>query len=326
MEQTLILSANDIEKCLTPRAVIEAVEFVFAEWGRGNVVMPAKITLDMSRCGREAWSNAMPAYLVSRNVAGIKWIGGYELNRRQGRPYITGSIILSDPQTGHTLSFMDGGLITNMRTGASAAVAAKYLTRRPLRIIAIIGAGTQGRTCAICLNALFPETRFQVADIAEEARNRFAQEMSQSLNVEITAAETTEQALQGADLAVVATTARTPHIRDEWVASGATILAMSSFPQIHDAFALSADRIVVDSWEQASHRGEISHLVEHGEITRPKVHAELGSIVAGLRPGRELGEHRLLAVLVGLGAHDICVARDVYRKALKMGLGKRVDM
>lgn len=322
----MILSSADVAKCLSPEDAIETVEYVFGEWGRGDIVMPAKITLDMSRSRGESWSNAMPAYVVSRDAAGIKWIGGYKANARRSLPYIVGVIVLTDSQTGQTLAFMDGTYITNLRTGASAAVSARYLANQDLGTIAIVGAGAQGRTSVTCLHHFYPSAQVRIADISAEKRQAFQKEMSRKLGMEIVEAQSVAEAIQGADLVVLVTTAESPFVRAEWITEGATVLGMGSFQQIDDAFALSADKIVVDSRAQAAHRGELKYLFEAGKIPEENIYAELGDIVAGKRIGRRTHQERILMVPVGLGAHDICIAQQVYLNAAERGLGQMVEL
>jgi alanine dehydrogenase len=323
---TLILSKQVIEGLLTYEAAIDQVEYVFREWGRGNVVMPAKISLDMARSGYDSWSNAMPAFVVPIGAAGVKWIGGYADNAAVGRPFIQGAILLNDPRTGAVLAVMEGAHITNLRTGASAAISAKYLAPSAAARIAIVGTGMQGSTCLQALSRQFGQLTFQVADSSAERRQAFCAALRSATACAVTEAATVEEAVRGADIIVLVTTAKQPIVREAWIKPGALVLAMGSFQQVEDAFLLSADRIVVDSWDQASHRGEIKHLCESGQIRRSRIHAELGEIVAGKKPGRRSEQERILMVPVGLGAHDICIAHHLYHRAVAQGLGVRVDL
>ncbi|MDP8218038.1 MAG: ornithine cyclodeaminase family protein [Candidatus Theseobacter exili] len=324
--ETMVLSATDVSKCLTVKKTMELVEYVFSEWGKGNIVMPSKITLDMARSGCESWSNAMPAYIVPCNAAGIKWIGGYAKNIQKKLPYIMGVIILTDPETGQTLAFMDGAYITNMRTGASAAISAKYLAGEEVNTICIVGTGTQGKTCALCLNEIYPSTEIRIADISEDSRKNFVHEMSKQLDMTIINVSSVEEAVRGSDLVVLVTTATKPFIRQEWIKPGATVLAMGSFQQIEDAFACSADKIVVDSWAQACHRGELKQLVESGKLNDDDFYSELGDIVINRKTGRESVTERILMIPVGLGAHDICIAQHVYKVASEKKLGTVINL
>ncbi len=319
--KTLILSRSEVQKCITAKDVLEKVEYVFREWGEGNIVQPAKINLDMSRSGYSSWCNAMPAYLVSSNAAGIKWIGGFGENVKTGGAYIQGAIILTDTKTGQTLAVMDGSLITNLRTGASAAVASKYMARKDLRKITIIGAGEQGRNCLRCFDLVYKNLTAFVVDISEEHRKTFIDEMSKEVSAVLVDSPKAENAVRESDVIVLVTTAKKPFVKEDWISPGALVLAMGSFQQVEDNFALSADKIIVDSWAQASHRGELKQLVEDSKISESDISTELGNVVAGNKEGRKSDTERILTVLVGLGAHDICIGHHIYRKAKEMNLG-----
>ncbi len=323
-DETIVLSGRQVAECLPPSDVLGLVEDVFAEWGRGRVVMPPKVNLDLSRSGFDSWANAMPAYLVGANVGGVKWVGGYAANPAQGRPYIRSLVVLTEPASGATLAVMDGTYISDWRTGASAAVAAKYLANQPVRRIAMVGAGAQGRTAAYCLHQVFPAAEYTVADLSVERRQAFRADLAELAGVEVQPADTVAQAVAGADVVVLLTTAKEPFLQADWLAPGAVVLAMGSYQQAADAALLGADRIVVDSWAQAAHRGELKNLVDAGRLSEPDIAGELGAIVAGQEPGRRQRDERIVVVLVGLGAHDVRVAGVVYERARERGLGQRV--
>jgi alanine dehydrogenase len=324
--ETLILSKDEVAACVKPEDFIDHVEYVFREWGNRNVVQPAKITLDMTRSGTDSWSNAMPAFIVPLKAAGIKWAGGYIENPKKSLPYVMATIVLIEPDTGQVLSFMDGGLITNYRTGAVAAISAKYLSCQSVNKIAIIGAGTQGRTSITCLSQLYRNAEVSVADIAEKTRKAFQEEMGAKLGMNIEAVASIEQAVREADIVVLVTTASEPLVKNAWLKRGATVLGMGSYQQVDDAFTLQADKIVVDSWAQTSHRGEIAHLAEQGKITASNIYAELGEVVAGKKPGREREDENILVVPVGLGAHDVCAAYHIFHRAKERNLGTYIDL
>jgi alanine dehydrogenase len=324
--ETVILSDEDVAALLPHEEVVGMVDTVFQEWGRGNVVMPPKVNLDMSRCGYEAWANAMPAYLPGAGFGGLKWVGGYGNNPAHGRPYIMGIVVLTDPESGQTLALMDGVYISDWRTGASAAVAAKYLARPGATKIAMIGAGAQGRKATVCLHSIFPQAEFAVADLSAPQREAFCRELQERYSVPVSNAESVAAATDGADVVVLLTTARQPFVRAEWIAEGAVVLAMGSYQQAEDDLLLGADRIVVDCWGQAAHRGELKPLVEAGRLSEQDVAAELGFVAAGVKPGRTSPQERVLGVLVGLGAHDVYVAGQVYQRALATGRGQRVRL
>jgi ornithine cyclodeaminase/alanine dehydrogenase len=323
-QKTLMLSQEDVAKCILPENFINIVDNVFIEWGNDNVVMPSKINLDMSKSGFDSWSNAMPAYVTSYDAAGIKWIGGYKNNLQQGLPYIRGIVILTDPETGRTLSVMDGTYISDWRTGASAAVAAKYLARNNCGEIAMIGAGKQAETATKCIYELFPEATFTAVDISSEKLELFKQKMDEDFQIKVNTTTNAEAAVANADVVVMLTTAKQPFIKRERLKKGSLVLAMGSYQQAENELILEADKIIVDSWGQAAHRGELKKLVETGLLDQKDIYSELGVIAAGLKQGRENQDENILAVLVGLGAHDVLASSLVYKAAREKNLGQLI--
>ncbi len=321
--RTLLLSKADVEKCITMDEVIETVEEVFRAHGEHQVVLPCKITLNLASFGVEAWSNAMPAYVHPLKASGIKWAGGYLNNpTKYGLSYIMATIILQDPEKGLPLAIMDGIHITNLRTGAAGAMTAKYVARQDSTKVAIVGAGVQGRTTLWALSRLFNIASTKVVDVVFDSSARFAEEMSESLNVPVSAARIPEEAVVGADIVVTVTPANEPIVKNAWLKKGVTAISMGSYQEFDEEFTLSADRIVVDNWDQCSHRGELLPLVDKGLITKDNIACEIGEIVAGGAVGRESMDQRILAVPIGLGTHDIAVASKVYQRALEQGLGE----
>ncbi len=317
---TLVLTHSQVRQLMPYSKFNAMIETVFREWGNENVVMPSKIHLDMTRSGFDSWNNAMPAFIVPQNAAGIKWIGGYQRNPAEGLPYIRGLVVLTEPENGDTLAVMDGTYISDWRTGASAAVAVKYLAKKDMRQVVVVGAGTQGKTAAVSIHGFFPEARITAADISAKRLAAFREELEENYHIPVRT--TTDTAA-----AVLLTTASRPFIRKEWLLPGVLMLGMGSCQQADGDALLSFDKIVVDSVGQAAHRGEIKHLVESGRIPETALHPELGFIVAGKAVGRGSDMEKILCVLVGLGAHDVFAAAEVYRtaKAQAVGLQVRLD-
>jgi ornithine cyclodeaminase/alanine dehydrogenase-like protein (mu-crystallin family) len=221
---------------------------------------------------------------------------------------------------------MDGTYISDWRTGASAAIAAKYLARKGTGKIALVGAGAQGRTAAVCLHQVLPAASLTVADISAPRRAAFCGEMQEKYGLDVNDAPTVEAALADADVVVLLTTANEPFVKAEWIPEGCLILAMGSYQQTEDQAILNSDKLIVDCWGQAAHRGELLPLVARGQITADNIDCELGDVAAGMKPGRTDPRERLMAVLVGLGAHDVYVAGQVYQRALAAGHGQRVRL
>lgn len=317
--QTLLLTRDDIQQCLDMPTCLKIVEQVFKAHGEDTVVMPPKLGLNLE--GADGWVNAMPAYLCPYDAAGLKWVGGWSKNIEKRLPYIMGTILLIEPQTGLLLSVMEGGFITNLRTGAATGVTAKYLAKKDSRIVGIIGAGAQARMQLRALSNVFSLEEVRVADIVPQALTRFAQEMQKEVGVSIKKATSNEEAVEGADIIVTATTSDQILVRQAWVSRGTFVASIGSYPELDPQLIFKSEKLVVDSWAQNKHRGELSRLVREGLISEENIHGEIGKIVAGKILGREKEEEIIVTCLIGLGSHDIGCAHFVYNEAKKRGLG-----
>ena len=193
-DELLYLSRKDVESVgLSMAAIIEALEHAFQEKGEGRVEMPPKPGIHPG--GGDNFLHAMPAYIPALDAAGLKWVGGFPDNSGRGLPYITGLLILNDPETGLPIAIMDCVWITAMRTGAATAVAAKHLARPDSRTVGILACGVQGRTNLEALHVCFPIERAQAFDTDPEVADRFAREMSVSLEIDVEVADEPAQPL-----------------------------------------------------------------------------------------------------------------------------------
>lgn len=322
---TLLLSRRDIEQLLSIKDVVEIVENTFRGMGEGTVVNPTKASLDLGDGAPwppyKGFMNAMPAYVGWLDSAGLKWVGGFRDNAIRGLPFITSMTLLIDPRTGQFLSVMDGALITNLRTGAQAAVPLKHLHDGRRVRIGLYGAGAQARAATRAIAEVFDIERLAVYDIQPEAAEQFARELQGVVPGRIAVAESPAHAADS-DAIVCATTARDKFLKSAWVGPGTTVLALGSYQECEDELALQADKIIVDHVEQCLHRGALRDAHAAGQITERDIHATIGEVVAGKKPGRTVPTERILCVPLGTGAMDIAVATVAYRRAVERGLGR----
>jgi ornithine cyclodeaminase/alanine dehydrogenase-like protein (mu-crystallin family) len=322
---TLLLTRKDIEQLISMKDVVEIVENTFRGMGEGTVVNPTKAALDLGEAAPwppyKGFMNAMPAYVGWLDSAGLKWVGGFRDNVTRGLPFITSMTMLIDPRTGQFLSVMDGALITNLRTGAQAAVPLKHLHDRRRIRIGLYGAGLQGRTTTRAIAEVFEIEQVKIYDIRRDAAERLAREMQAVVSGQITVVESPEQAVDS-DAVVCVTTARDKFLKNSWIAPGMTVLALGSYQECEDALILEADKIIVDHVEQCLHRGALRDVHALGRITEQGIYATIGEVVAGKKPGRTSPTERILCIPLGTGAMDIAVATVVYRRARARGLGQ----
>jgi ornithine cyclodeaminase/alanine dehydrogenase len=234
-------------------------------------------------------------------------------------PYITGLLILNDPETGVPLAVMDCEWITAMRTAAATAVAARRLARPESSVLGILGCGVQGKANTEALNVLFPLKRVMAYDVRPEAARSFAEEMSRRFSLEVLPVDDPRQAVSGCDMVVTAgPILKVPHatIRADWWDEGtfASLVDYDSF--WHPAAMKQAAKFCTDDVPQLMHYKHIGYFQDI-----PPIYADLGELVAGKKVGRENAAERTIACNLGLALDDMAVAPTVYRRAVEKGLG-----
>ena len=322
-EPTLLyLSREDVEAVGLPMAdIIAALEEMFREKGRGNVEMPPKPGIHTRP---DAFIHAMPAYIPSLEAAGMKWVSGYPGNQARGLPYITGLLVLNDPLTGIPLAVMDATWITAMRTGAATALAARYLARPDSSTVAVLGCGVQGRSNVHALAALFDLKKVRAFDTRPERVRAYARDVQDQFGLEVVPAADPRDALRGADLVVTAGPILKnpdPAIAADWLEPGGFASAVDFDSYWQRAALEQADKIATDDLEQMEYyRGE-------GYFRQtPAAYADMGELAAGLKPGREREEERIIAVNLGIALEDMATGIRVYRAAIEAGIGTRLPL
>jgi len=316
--QLLYLSQADVVSVgLGMAEIIELLEQAFQEKGAGQVEMPPKPGIHPG--GGDNFIHAMPAYIPGMKSAGIKWVGGFPENNQRGLPYITGLLILNDPETGLPLSVMDCSWITGMRTAAATAVAARRLARPDSSVLGILGCGVQGRTNTEALNVLFPLEKVMAYDVTFESADAFARDINSKLGLEVEVVDQPRKAVSGCDLIVTAgPILRQPHrtIRAGWWDEGAFASLVDFDSYWHPEAMKEASKFYTDDLAQLDHYKEVGYFQDI-----PLVTGDLGQLVTGRKPGRESAEERIIACNLGLAMDDMAVAPGLYQKAVESGLG-----
>jgi ornithine cyclodeaminase/alanine dehydrogenase len=320
--QILYLSQADVAKVnLDMSTIIDLLETAFREKGAGRVEMPPKPGIHTMP---DAFIHAMPAFIPALQSAGIKWVSGYPENYKRGLPYITGLLILNNSETGIPYSVMDCAWITAYRTGAATALAAKYLARPESKTAGVLACGVQGRTNLEALKVLFPIERVYAFDILPEVQQRYVNEMSVRLGIEVIGVKDAKQAVIDSDLVVSSGPILkhpTPTIQKDWLRLGAFASAVD-FDSYWTAEALSQmNRISTDDHTQFKYYKSVGYFQ-----TTPNPYADLGEIVAGLKPGRQDPLERTMAINLGLAMDDMAVAPEIYRRAKGLGIGTWLNL
>jgi len=315
--QILYLSQADVTKVnLDMATVINLLETAFREKGAGKVEMPPKPGVHTMP---DAFIHAMPAFIPALKSAGIKWVSGYPENYKRGLPYITGLLILNDVETGIPYAVMDCAWITAYRTGAASALAARYLARPESKTVSILACGVQGRTNLEALKVIFPIERVYAFDILPDVQRQYVSDMKGKFGIEVVGVEEPRQAVVESDLVVTSGPILkhpTPTIHKDWLKPGAFASAVD-FDSYWTGDALSQmDRISTDDHAQYQYYKSVGYFQ-----STPDPYADLGEIVAGLKPGRQSPSERTLAINLGLAMDDMAVAPEIYRRAKSLGIG-----
>ncbi len=314
----LYLSRKDVESVGMEMAeVIRVVEEALLEKGQGRVEMPPKPAISTAQ---DAFIHAMPAYVPKLKAAGMKWISGYPGNYKLHLPYISGLIILNDPESGFPEAVLDATWVTAARTGAATAVAAKYLAREDATSAAILGCGVQGRTNLEALKTQLPNMeRAHAYDVLADAAGRYAEEMAERLEMEVIPCSSPRKAVEASDVVVTATPILKnpdPVIEEDWLIDGSFSCPLDFDSSFKGSAFRAMDKLYTDDVQQQRHFREEGYFRD-----MPEPDGDLGDILAGRKPGREGDRERTMSVNLGLAIEDVSVARRICQAASENGIG-----
>ena len=318
MEQkAYIIGEETVRKYLTAEDVIDITEKTWRWYGEGKVVMPNKITTDMSGLGVAGWFNSMPAYIGPMDTAGIKVVGGYDGNKALGLPYIKANVLLTDPRTGILKALVSGDYINDMRTGAQPAVMVKLLAAKT-DVITIIGTGLMAYYSLLCMSKTVEVKEVRLCDISEEAKDRFIARFPEAPWKFVKCASN-EEGCRGADVVVTVTNANANLVEEPWLKEGSLVMTMGSFRETSFDVVRKADKIAVDQVGQSLHRGNVKELAEMGEITENSFDIIVPEVLAGKAEGRKSPKERIYAQIIGTGMLDVACAGLLLQKLKEAG-------
>jgi len=326
--ETLILKEEDVKQLLNMNEVLNVVEQAFNEKALGRVQMPPKMYLNFESFNGDL--RVMPSYVEAFGISAVKVVNVHPDNRRYNLPTVMATITLVDPKTGAPLAIMGGTWITAMRTGAASGVAARHLSRKGSSKLALVGTGVQAVTQMMAMARVVKLEEVKVYDIIDEAKINFVKRMSSEYpDVKISAMRSIQEAVKDVDVVVTVTPSRKPIVKDGWIKPGTHIGAIGADApgkEELDPAILQKAKIVVDDLEQARHSGEINVPLAKGIISLKQIYGELGEIIAGKKVGRASDEEITIFDSTGLAIQDAVTAKLAYEKALKAGLGIRLNL
>ena len=326
MEQkALIISEDTVKKYLTPEDVIDIVEKTWRWYGEGKVIMPNKITTDMSELNVPGWFNSMPAYIGPMDVAGIKVVGGYDGNRALGLPYIKANLLVTDSRTGVLKALVSGDYINDMRTGAQPAIMTKLLAAST-DVVTLIGTGLMAYCSLLCMSKVLTMKEVRLCDISEAAMDNFIARFPDA-PWKFVKCKNNEEGCRGADVVITITNANADLVEEPWLKKGSLCMTMGSFRETSFDVVRKADKVAVDQVGQSLHRGNVKELAEMGEITADSFDIIVPDVLAGKAVARTNPDDRIYAQIIGTGMLDVACAGLVLEKMAAAGEeGFRFDM
>ena len=316
--EVLYLSYADVERIGLPMSeVIDAVEGAFREKGAGTTEMPPKPGIHTMP---DAFIHAMPAYIEGMRAAGLKWVSGYPENRKRGLPYISGLIIMNDPDTGMPTCVMDASWGTAKRTAAATAVAAKYLAIPGAKVFGILGCGVQGRTNLEAVAAVSRELEHVKAyDIDRAVAARYASDMKAAYGLDVVVVDEPRKAVEAADIVVTAGPILKhpqPVIDAGWLKEGGFACPLDFDSYWKPEAMRAVDKFCTDDIDQLRYYQTVGYF-----SGIPDIHSDLSQVVTGKMPGRESPGERTMSMNLGVAIEDMATAIRVFESAKRKDIG-----
>lgn len=322
------LNRADIDALdFTDAEILAAVETGLVMQGSGETSIEPRTHIH-PRAGVEGHFNVLRGWIGGEvDSAGVKVVGDFVDNYRGQRPSEYGLLTLFDPRMGAPKALIDATGITEMRTGAITAIGAKHLAPKNPKILAHIGARGTAYWNVRLLCGLFDFDEVRIYSRRPESRDAFAARLEADLERKITVTEDWRACLEGADIMVEASrlSEPTPLFLTEWVKLGALVIPYGTMSSVELSLTDVMDKIVMDDWGQAHGQfGALRAHVDAGKLTKETLHAELGEIAAGQKPGRERDDETILFWHRGLSLSDIALGHAMLEKAKARGVGQRL--
>ena len=322
------LSGLDIKALeMTDSEILNAIEGSLCAQGKGETVVEPRMHL-IPDASFEGHFNVLRGYIAPSNMAGVKIVGDYHNNYKQGLPSEFALLNLMDGKTGQPKAILDATAITEMRTGAITAIGAKYLAPSKPKVLGHIGARGTAYWNVRLLDHLFDFEEIRIHSRRAESREAFAAKLEVDLGKAITITDNWQDCLNQADILVEASrlTEPAPLFKTKWIKPGALVIPYGTMSTVEDDIHEHMDKIVVDDWGQClvGPFGCLRRHVDSGKITRETIHGELGEICAGKIPGRESDIETCLFWHRGLSTSDIALGAAMLDKAGRLGIGHRL--
>ena len=325
----MVVGEADIRRLVDLEEAILAVEEGFTRLAAGEVNLPPVMSLELPESRGEL--HVKGAHIADASSFVVKLATGFYDNPLIGLPSGAGMMLVFSARTGFPEALLlDNGYLTDLRTAAAGAIAAKYLAKQELSTVGVVGAGAQGRYQVMALAKVRRFEKLLAYDIDQERLEGYAQEMPETIGVNCRAVETVQEVVTESDLLVTATPSTEPFVSARWVHPGLHITAMGSDSpdkqELASEVLARADLLVCDLRVQCFERGELHHGLREGTIAEEDDIVELGELTSGRHPGRTDDSQVTICDLTGVGVQDAGIAMLAYEKSLKSGLGSSLEL
>ena len=320
-EKLLFLNEADVLRLLTPADAIAAAEDTFYHIGTGEITVGQ---MGLMYADREKKNNfhSMPAILHHRDVAGVKWIDTYG-DPLPGYPFSHGNlVILSDVPTGSPIAIVGATNITTMRTaGGHGVVQAQQLANPDPEILSVFGCGAQAKAGMKGFLEGFPSLR-QIRLFSRSRQPMEEVRRQLSGRAEVILCDTPEMAVEGSQLILMASGARTPLVTREMLRPGMTIIGIEGFRDLDPQIGKAADKWYLGYKQPDTHILKSPMLNPGGQLTMEDVFGDMTELLTGKIPGRERESEIIVSTHMGMGAHDVSCAATVYQRAREKNMGQ----
>jgi alanine dehydrogenase len=319
----LFVSYEDSLELLGVDDAMRICEDVYRMLARGTVAhsRPPSFKLDVAEDFNNHW-HVKAALLKEIPTTGVRLYNYFDDGKRNtvGALECGRYVMLCDPRTGHALAIVDEHWTYGIRSAAAATIACKWLAPVDPRVLGLVGVGSMGTNTLRCLLRLYRFDEIRCTSRRTETRAAFAARWSAELGIPVRPCDSVEEVVRGADIAVGGTTSSEIMTREEWLKPGSLFISLARRELDPDGWA-RMDKVVLDSWEMNMRMPVFASMVEKGQFSQDRMHAEIQDLVAGSKPGRTDREERILLHTTGLVAHDIALAHHLYLRARETGRG-----
>ena len=327
MNELIVLNDQEVAELVSFDENLRLIEQAFADYNRGESYVLPVIREKIKK--HNGFFGIKSGYLENQEVLGFKAGGFWADNKDKGLPNHQSAMMLFDPATGQPIAVVAANFVTQIRTAAIGAIGCKYLARPESRVLALIGAGHQGRNQLEASLKVLPAIKeVWVYDVFRASAEKVVADL-QNENYSIRVAESAEQASDGADVIVTATSSFQAIVMNEWIKPGTHINAIGTDTrgkQELDPLIFGRAAVFVDNLEQCCYLGECQHAVDAGILSRQSIRAELGELINRSKPGRTSPEEITIFDTTGVAIQDLATAGYALQEAKKRGLGLRIKL